>query len=276
MQAPRTTLLALGVLLTGASAVSAHDFWAEPAAYVVRVGEETVVRLRVGDHFAGDELPRMARHCLRFDLLAPDGARKLEGESGEQPAGRFTPTAPGLHWIVYRSAESLAEVEPQTFGPYLEAEGNGHWTDDWKAFDPRQAAPVKEAFSRCVKALVRVLPAPGAKAAGTVEAGFDAVAGLTLEIVPEANPLALQPGESLPVRLLWKGKPLADQQVSALSAERPDDPVLARTDAEGRARLLLARRGLYLLKSVHFARTREGEEARYRSTWAALTFELPR
>lgn len=277
------TAAACVLSLTLAGNALAHDFWAEPASSTPKAGEPLLIRLRVGDHFVGDEFPRAARHCVRFDVLDADGTvLPVAGRDQQYPAGRVTLAAPGLHWIVYRSRESETSVPPATFAGYLEAEGLTSHLAEWKALDPEAKSPVREAFSRCVKALVNVVETPQpeageepSKGEDAQPRGFDRIAGLKLEIVPETNPLALKPGDELPVLVRWDGKPLADQQVSALSSADPETPVKARTDANGRARLKLHRAGVWLLKAVHLERAAPDEPIQFRSTWAALTFDLP-
>jgi uncharacterized GH25 family protein len=269
-----TSITAAAALLLGAAGrAAAHDFWIEPATHVPRAGETLEIRLRVGDHFAGEEFPRSGLHCDRFELLGPGARLVVEGRERALPAGRVTPMAAGLHWIVYRSRESTTRVEPAAFARYLEEEGLAGHVAAWKALDPEARIPMREAFSRCAKTLVNVGAAAGGRDAKA--AGFDRVAGLKLEIVPEVNPLSLAPGDALPVLVRWDGQPVADLQVAALSASDPAHPVKARTDAGGRARLTLARPGTWLVKAVRLERANPEEGLHFRSTWATLTFDLP-
>jgi uncharacterized GH25 family protein len=262
----------LAFVLACAGTARAHDFWAEPASHTPKAGEPLTIRLQVGDHFAGEEFPRSSRHCERFEVLDPAGvALAVAGKDKEKPAGQVTLSSAGLHWIVYRSRDSETSIEPAKFAEYLESEGLTRHVEAWKALDPERKNEVVEAFSRCVKTLVNV----GAGGRDPKSAGFDRVAGLKLEIVPEVNPLSLQPGDELPVLLRWDGKPLAEQQVSALSSADPKKPVKATTDADGRARLKLDRAGVWLLKSVHLERAAPTEKVHFRSVWTSLTFDLP-
>ena len=123
---------------------------------------------------------------------------------------------------------------------------------------------VKEIYSRCAKSLLSVGPSGD---------GFDRVLGLELELVPEKNPYALKPGESLPVRLLHRGKPLAGALVVAISKASPEDRIAIRSDGGGRAELRLDRPGLWMVKAVHMIPAPAGSAADWESLWASLTFE---
>jgi uncharacterized GH25 family protein len=93
--------------------------------------------------------------------------------------------------------------------------------------------------------------------------------------VPEADPYALAAGGELPVRLLYQDKPLAGALVVAFSKERPEEKVTARSDAEGRVRLRLARPGIWLVKAVHMVEPSQEAGADWESLWASMTFEAP-
>ncbi len=56
-------------------AARAHDLWIEPSAFHPAPGASVDIRLRVGQHFVGDPLPRYGSLVLRFDLSSSDGER---------------------------------------------------------------------------------------------------------------------------------------------------------------------------------------------------------
>ena len=83
----------------------------------------------------------------------------------------------------------------------------------------------------------------------------------------------MKAGESLPVRLLHRGKPLAGALVVAMSKASPEDRIAIRSDAGGRAELRLDRPGLWMVKAVHMIPAPAGSAADWESLWASLTFE---
>jgi len=78
--------------------------------------------------------------------------------------------------------------------------------------------------------------------------------GLTLELVPLAAVTGLRAGDSLPIRLLKQGNPLAGIPVGTI-IEGEHTRVFVTTNAEGVANLLLARPGRALLFSTDLRRT---------------------
>lgn len=260
--------LALLVLLLAGPALSAHDLWIEPAAFSPAPGQRVAVRLRLGQGFRGDPIPRDPKLLERFVALGARGEAPIPGVANTEPAGFASFPAPGLQVLVYDSRREPVELDAAKFEEYLREEGLQKIIS-LRAERGQSAAPGREVFSRCAKALVAV----GGKEAGT--RGHDRIAGLPLELVPQKSPYALAPGGELPVRLLYQGKPLADVLVIALQKGRAGEAVSARTDAKGRVALRLDRTGAWLVKAVHMVPAPRETGVDWESFWASLTFEIP-
>lgn len=263
----KTIRLALLALLLAAPALSAHDLWIEPGTFTPAPGQRVAVRLRVGQGFRGDPVPRDPKLLERFVALGPKGEVAIPGVPNTEPAGFASFSAQGLQVLVYDSAREPIELEGPKFEEYLREEGLQN-VISLRAQRGQSAAPGREVFSRCAKALVSV----GGKGAG--ERGYDRVAGLPLELVPEKSPYALVGGGELPVRLLYQGKPLENALVIALQKGRADQAVSARTDRKGRVTLRLDRPGVWLVKAVHMVPAPKEAGADWESFWASLTFEI--
>jgi uncharacterized GH25 family protein len=259
----------LALLLTALSApaVRGHDFWIEPSAFTPAPGQRVAVRLKVGEHFRGDPVPRSPERIERFAAVGPAGEVPVQGVPGGEPAGFVALGKPGLHLLVYDSDHASVELEGEKFEEYLKMEGL-EAVSALRARRGQTGAPVKEVYSRCAKSLVAVGNGAGP--------GFDRNLGLALELVPEANPYTLKKGVELPVRLYYGGKPLTGALVMALPKDQPDAKVSARSDAQGRVRLRLDRPGVWLVKAVHMAPASRESGADWESFWASLTFEVPK
>jgi uncharacterized GH25 family protein len=84
----------------------------------------------------------------------------------------------------------------------------------------------------------------------------------------------LSAGEALSVQLLYLGQPIAGVLVRAINADEPDGPVDGRSDADGRATVVLNRPGTWLIKAVHMIRLEDDNRADWESYWASLLFHL--
>jgi uncharacterized GH25 family protein len=100
----------------------------------------------------------------------------------------------------------------------------------------------------------------------------DRVLGFTLELVAEDRPERLHAGQSLPVRLLYEGRPLAGALVVARERDDPNAQIDLRSDADGRVMLPLSRDGEWLVKAVHMRPAPADSGADWESLWASLTF----
>jgi uncharacterized GH25 family protein len=261
------TMRVLCVLCASAAArpAAAHDLWIEPSAFHPAPGATIDIRLRVGMNFIGDPLPRYGSLVQRFDLSSRDGERSIEGNEGDEPAGRIAIPSAGAHLVGYRSNNSYVSQEPQKFEEYLKEEGLEQIIRI-RAGRGESQKPSREFFARCAKALVVSGSGP--------RTGFDRVLGFTLEIVPEKDPEAWQAGGDLVFRILYEGKPLSGALLVALPQREPSRKLSARSDAGGRATLRLPHAGVWLVKAVHMIPF-DGGKADWQSFWASLTLEIP-
>ncbi len=266
---PRLWIL---LLLTAAPALG-HDFWIEPTALSPAPGSQLGVRLRVGENFAGDPVPRDPERIERFAIRGPNGEKPVPGIPGGEPAGFAAVGPAGIYQIVYDSNRASVSLEPQKFEEYLRLEGLERILDVRKKRGLADK-PSREVYSRCVKALLAV--------GGTAGSGFDQPVGLELELVPEKNPFEIEPGGELPVRLLYRGKPLEGALVVALPHSQPQaGEIRARTDAQGRVRLKLPAGAsgpeIWLIKAVHMIEApKDVKDADWESFWASLVFRAGR
>jgi uncharacterized GH25 family protein len=258
--------LALVLALLCAGSLWAHDLWIEPSAFMPAPGTRLAVRLFIGQLFRGDVFPRDPKYLVRFAVIGSGGEAPIPGVPDTDPAGFLVSGRPGLYELVYTSRHAEVELDAAKFEKYLAEEGLDK-ISALRARSGRSAAPAKEIYSRCAKSLIAVGEDAGS--------GHDRVLGLTLELIPEQNPYTLAAGQELPVRLLYRGQPLAGAKVAAVPKDQPARMVAARTDAQGRVRLRLGGAGVWLLKAVHMIAAPPGSGADWESFWASLTFALP-
>lgn len=267
LRRPSFRFAVLGLLLS-ASALPAHDLWIEPSSFRPAQSERITVRVRVGEHFKGDPVPRSSARIERFAAVVP-GDRDLElplkGTEGADPAGQATLPVPGTWILVYDTNHAFVDLDGPKFERYLTEEGLER-ISALRAKAGKTAAGARDMYSRCAKSLVTV----GAEG----QAGYDRVLGLPLELVPGASPAALPAGGELPVLLLYQGKPLAGALVVAIRKDQPLAKVSARTGKDGRVRLRLGGPGDWLVKAVHMIPAPAGSGADWESFWASLTFRM--
>jgi hypothetical protein len=250
------------------SPLSAHDYWLELSSWAPAPGESVVVTHLVGERLAGETVGRNPAAIVRFGAVEAEGAsRPVTLEPVAHRAGRFVARGAGATRIVYQSLPAFATLSPATFDRYLAEER----LDSIRALRGKLGEverPAREAFSRSA---IAVACGPG-KGSPAVPPWHPV--GLELEIVAESDPCGAAPGRELAFRLLRDGRPAAGVVMRALARGRPDPPLEAVSDAEGRFRFRFDAPGLWLIKGVAMERAAGLAEAEWRSRWASLTFEL--
>jgi len=258
-----------------ATPVTAHDFWIAPSAFGCTAGARIDLHLRVGHLDQAEDVVRDPARIERFALLAPDGAMQdIVGLDGRSPAGVVRPTVPGLNIAVYDSGSVAHTMEAAKFEAYLADEGLEHVIAERTRRGESSATGV-EIFSRCAKSLLCI---KGDSALGE-ESSADRPVGMRLELIALRNPEDVKPGDAMPVRVLFDGKPVAGVKIVAAnlanaSADNPEGQIIERSDDEGRVTLQLPVGGMWMMHAVHMQRLPECAEADWESLWASLTFEI--
>jgi uncharacterized GH25 family protein len=258
-------LLVIATLLAAAAPLSAHDFWIEPTGFEAGLGRVVGLRLRVGDDFHGEPVPRSDDLIDQFVVVDAAGRRQVVGRDGADPAGLLRVTAPGLMIVGYQSRPSPVTLPAAKFTQYLREEGLEAIVDA-RARAGESAREGREIFSRSAKSLLR----SGAMAPGSGDRSL----GFPIELVAERNPCDMRPGATLPMRLAYRGVPLAGALVVAYSQRTPYHKLSVRSDRDGRASFTLDGPGVWLVKAVHMVPAPAGSNADWESFWASLTFEV--
>lgn len=259
--------------------------------------------MHVGTDFKGESVIFNAEYFNRFIVAGPDGERKVEGELGDDPAGRVAAARPGVHAVIYDSKKFDVTFEDfNKFEDYLKEEGLERQLAFAKA---RGASKVTEMYSRCAKTLIlagpaagspavastavpagRSSPTPSASSASSASAAaaipaaaagqsFDRYFKCALELVAENNPYAMKASDELGLKLLFREKPVEGVLVAAFNKADPTTKLHARTDKDGRVTFVLPRKGVWLVKAVHMVVAPRLIRADWESFWASLTFEVP-
>ncbi len=83
--------------------------------------------------------------------------------------------------------------------------------------------------------------------------GFSRTAGEPLEIIPLKNPVNLKPGDIMPLKVLFKGKPLSKSNLQAIyTGYRTDEKhhwaVEGKSDSHGVVRIRINPKGQWMFK----------------------------
>ncbi len=243
--------------------------WLQPKRFVQAAPGEAAMAFLVGH---GPDRQRWDVDVRRVAVLRSIGPKgTVDQRASLKPGGLGVDvpvrlTTPGVHVIVLQSLAAESNLPALRFNDYLKQEG---LTPAQRFRDGRGISnqPGRESYSRRAKTLVQVGPSRSADLAVLTRP-----VGLTLEIVPEANPLAAG-AKTLPVRVIFEGKPLAGALVKLTNLDADSVPVDARlTDPQGRATFQIPKPGAWLMNVLWTKPISGHPKADFETTFSSLTF----
>jgi Domain of unknown function (DUF4198) len=262
-------ILVAALLVISATWLLAHDLFLKLDTYFVP--PNTPVRVMVlNGTFSTSEGAVTPDRLLDLSVVGPTQRRPVD-RGAWKPAGDTT-------WLAIRTAGSGtyligASLQPRQialpahdFNNYLQEDGLPDVLEA-RTRAGELGRAVREEYQKHVKALFQV--------GDTRSNTFRTVLGYPAEVVPMQNPYALRLGDTLAVRVLVDGKPVADQLVIA-GGERGGQgmkEVQARSDSAGIARFQLDGAGKWYIKFIHMVPVAR-DSVNYESKWATLTFEM--
>lgn len=276
----------LAALLISATIAGADDFWLVPNAFYVDVGSEIVLRGQTSSQFPSSRIAVAAERVAEAKLIDASGDRAIRGLSvqGRSLLVRDRPSRAGQYVIALSIHPRSVRESAEGFRRYLDAEG---------ATAARQRVEreglltgkdsVTRRYAKYAKALVQV-------GAGGTRA-FARPAGHVIEFVPLSDPSALRSGDTLALRLLYRGAPLVGVPVHSDVVDIDTDrgatgtdahaghgggatPITYVPDANGIVRVPLSRPGMWSIRTIHVTQAAAGSGADWDTHWGTLVFAL--
>jgi uncharacterized GH25 family protein len=269
----RAASFAFGLLVL--SRASAHDFWIEPSKYWVSATATTSMTLQVGHGPYRQRSPIPVRRITEFQAIAPDG-RRIDLRDRLRPGeptkdGDFALAESGTYVLALQTDNHAQTHLPSIrFNDYLRAEGLTPALEQRTRLR-RMDSDGSERYSRCTKSLVQV----GPWSAGPQDQTLEPV-GLPLEIVPEANPYRMPRPSTLPVRVLYAGRPLSGALIKLTDLRQDASPFQTQlTDGNGRAIFVMPASGTWLLNVIWTKPLGPSDETDFETVFSSLSFGFP-
>ena len=289
-QLPRRLMVgaaALCAVLFFAAVADAHDFWLVPNAFHVAAGEYVDVRGQTSSDFPTSESAVALDRVADARLIGAGGEERITGLSHTGTSLRLRHRARNQGQYVVAVALHPRSMRESTAGfrRYLELEG----APDALARIDREGLlhgrdSVTRRYAKYAKTVVQV-GAGGPRA-------FARAAGHPLEFMTDQDPAALKVGDTLSVRLLYRGRPLSGVKVhaggvapdaprgpaassNASSSRGPNAPDLElTTDGSGRLAIPMTRAGLWNVRTLHIVQADAGSGADWDTHWATIVFPV--
>jgi len=269
------SLCALLMALCYGTSAAGHDFWVQPNRYRLEPAAMSSMTLQVGHGpFRQRSLIPLSR-ITRFQAITPTG-RTIDLRSSlhlGRPAedGDFRFLDPGAHVLVLETDDHAQSFLPAIrFNDYLTVEGLTPALERRRRTH-QMDADGSENYSRRAKSIVQVGPAgAGSQAQATRPLG------LPLEIVPEQSPYAVPRPATLPVPVIYEGRPLQGALVKLTNLEHDAAPLdVHLTDAAGRAVFTMPHSGTWLLNVIWTKPQPDSRDTDFETIFSSLSFGFP-
>lgn len=284
----RHRALAAPLLLLGISAVAqAHDTWLLPDTLRTRIGRHVHVGLTSGMGFPADDIAIQPARVVRAEARLAGVTRPLARPRAGKRALYYawTPRVPGVATLVVALAPRALTMRPDLVREYLdEIDADSAVRAQWQPASP--TTPWREVYEKHAKTFVLVEAAPEPsrpRSAPAADSGWREPTGLTLELVPLRDPTRLAVGDTLTLRVLHRGRPLAGFAVAARGETRAgaghagagaaSRAAYARSDTAGLVRVPLTSPGRWLLTGTYLRRVHE-PSVDWRSDFTTLTLAV--
>jgi hypothetical protein len=266
----------IGICCSG-GICTAHDFWVQPNDYWVKPDDVVPLTLQVGHGPYRQRSPISLDRITRFEAITPGAAhidlRKRLHPGSSPDDGNVQLAAPGTYLLVLETDNRAQSHLPAIrFNDYLRAEGLIPALEQ-RSRTGRMNTDGSECYSRRAKVLLQVGDSgPVADARRLVTEPL----GLPLEIVPEVSPYEVPRPASLPLRVLYQGRPLEKALVKLTRLEHDAVPFETHlTDAEGRAVFRMPSEGTWLLNVIWTKFLPPTRETDFETIFASLSFGFP-
>jgi len=231
-----------------ANSAQAHMFWLNASNYAPEAGETIWIELGFGHKYPRDEILKKGR--LERVYAVDSKGQELPVEQIFPCFYKFTPKTKGTYEIV-------SVLKPG----FVSRTADGHKLGNKKDFPD---APYCFAFRMSGKTLITV---------GDKKAGLSERTKNPLEIVAMTPPADLKVGDTLPLKVMFEGKPLSGASVNAVyegfTEEKHHWTQEAETNADGLVQMKLTAKGPWLFATSHkesYADKAECDDYSYRAS----------
>ena len=280
LQAP---LLAALAIVLGAGVLMAHDFWIVPDAFQVASGGALEVRGQTSSRFPTSQSAVTPERVAEARLVGAASDERLTdlSVSGKSLLIRHRPATPGQRIVAVALASRTSRTTPARLQRYIALEGAPALAE---RYEREGAYPktdsVTQVSAKFAKTMVEV-GRDGPRA-------FAKTVGHALELVPAGDPSMLRAGDTLVVRLLYHGQPVAGAHlhagaaphgVTATSDSAPpavpaEKDVSVETGPDGTARIPVGAHGLWNVRTLYAAAASGAGNGTWEVYFATLVFSV--
>ena len=264
-----------------ATVLAAHDFWIVPSAFEVGSDDWVEVRGQTGIRFPTSVSAVPPDRVADARVIGASSEERIAelSVSGKSLLLRHRPRAPGQRIVAVGLVTRTNREPAANLERYIGLEGAPELAERYASEGAfAKTDSVTRHTTKFAKTIVEVGRGGRRVFARTV--------GHSLELVPETDPAALRTGDTFVVRLLFRGRALAQAHLHAgaasegeTAAEAPASPARQTdlslvTDAGGTVRIPLDKPGLWNVRTLHAAPAATGAVGEWEVAFATLVFRV--
>lgn len=255
--------------LVVAVVAEAHDFWLVPDAFELADRAQLHVRGQTSSRFPTSEAAVAPDRITEARVIGATTDERVGDitTSGTSLVLRHRPAGAGQRVVVASIAPRSLRASGPGFKSYMELEGAADLAARYEREGrlPRTDS-ITRRYAKYAKTIVEI-GSDGPRA-------FSRVAGQPAEFVPLRDPAAVRVGDTLPVRLLYRGQGLAGAHVQAGRAadESPGPELTLVTNADGILQLPIGSAGLWNMRTIHIVPADHGSGADWDSHFVSFVF----
>jgi ketosteroid isomerase-like protein len=264
-------------------ALWAHDFWIVPDAFQVAAGSTLEVRGQAGIRFPSSQSAVAPDRVTEARIVGASSDERITdlSISGKSLLIRHRPSTPGQRIVAVTLAARSTRTTPERLQRYIALEGAPELAG---RYSQEGAYPKTDSVTQIAGKFAKTIVEIGQHG----PRAFARPVGHLLELVPVNDPTALHTNDTLVVRLLYHGRPVAGARLHAgaassgitawsdsaqVAAAPAAKDVAVETGTDGIARLAVAEPGLWNVRTLHAA-----SSTRAPDTWevyfATLVFQV--
>jgi len=245
--------------------LQAHEFWLQPAKFILKPGETLVVNFKVGENFLGEGWDLKRHRIEKLEIHQKNTIKDLKEvvTEGEKDNLKIPLTSEGTYLVLMQSNNAFSDLEAEKFNAYLKEDE----LDD--AYAQREKTNTlnkngTELYARYAKLLVQA----GTKTDNT----FRKEIGWPVEIIPEQNPYALKMGDPVQFKILYNGKPLFGAKIRVWNHYNNRTTVQnIYSQQDGMISTHISNPGAWMVSFVKMVPSKD-PKADWQSYWASLVF----
>lgn len=268
---------AAALIILPVAAAYAHDFWLVPDAFEITPGDSLIVAGQTSSEFPESESAVTTDRIAEARLVGPRTDEPIQrlGRRDRSLLLAHRPSAPGQYLIGVTLRPRTVRESAAGFLHYLELEGaSGARAQIQRERLLSGVDSVTRRYAKYAKTIIQ-----SGRGGGRT---FDRGLGHPLEFILTTDPDNLRAGDTLTVRVLYRGRPLpglhahagwVDWPVSRDTGRTPAHPGHSiRSDSTGELLVPVAHAGLWNVRAIHIDRAPRGEGADWDTHWATFVF----